>query len=95
MRGSVIRNTGKAAKTRTPLLAAEAHQAMPELSREIGRLSALRYVDGWISSHLAKDNITPAYVAGLQDIRVNVKAAIERINSGQPMESLSEFVTSE
>jgi hypothetical protein len=76
-------------------LSIQAHQAMSELSQEIGRLSALRYVDGWISSHLAKDNITPAYIAGLQDIRINVQAAIERINSGQPMESLSEFVTSE
>jgi hypothetical protein len=76
-------------------LSIQARQAMSELSEETGKLLALRYVDGWITSHLAKDNITPAYVAALQDIQINVQAAIERISSGHPMESLSEFVNAQ
>lgn len=72
-------------------IAAETAQATAEVNVETGKLLALRYVDGWITSHLSKDNLKPAYIAGLQDIRGNVQAAIERINSGQSMESVSSF----
>lgn len=68
---------------------------MTAMAEENGKLKALYYVSGWIDYHLAKDNINAAYIAAMVDIKVNVEAAIQRTLSGEPMESLSEFMKAE
>lgn len=67
----------------TPVFAAE-------INRTLGQAVALRYIDGWITSHMAKENASEAYIAGLEEIRINVQAALERIGRGEPMEATSE-----
>lgn len=70
--------------TRTPALAAE-------INRTLGQADALKYIDGWITSHLASDNLTPDYIAGLEAIKINVQSALGRIGRGEPMEATSEL----
>ena len=55
-----------------------------------GQQSALMYVLGWIKSHTCGAIPRPAaYDAAMIDIGINVKAALSRIESGEPMESFS------
>ena len=64
-------------------------QQRQDHDRNVGRVEALRYVDDWIKSHLSKDYASQAYIAGLEEIRINVQAALQRLQNGEPMESLS------
>ena len=71
-------------RTRAPIIAEQ------EICRRTGQEEALKYVDGWITSHMSKDNANTAYIAGLEEIRINVQAALERIGKGEPMQATSE-----
>lgn len=60
-----------------------------ESSRRRGQADALTYIDGWISHHLSDTHITEAYSAALEDIRVHVRASLQRLENGRTMESLT------
>ena len=60
--------------------------------KQLGQIEALKYVDGWISSHMAKDNANPAFIAGLEEIRINVQAALQRVERNEPMAAMSTLV---
>src|SRR4051812_12196758 len=52
------------------------------------RKEALRYIDGWIENKFAQ-NLTPGARAILGDMQIHILAAIERIDGGLPMQSLT------
>ena len=55
-----------------------------------GQQAALSYVLDWITSHTCGAIPRPAaYDAAMIDISINVKAAMSRLESGGPMESMS------
>lgn len=63
----------------------------PDCSQFVaGQQSALLYVLGWIKSHTCGAITRPAaYDAAMIDIGINIKAAMNRLESGEPMESFS------
>lgn len=52
----------------------------------LGKVSALKYIDGWIDSKKCMP-LTPAASAILDDMRTHIQAALSRLNRGAIMES--------
>ena len=57
------------------------------------RQEALEYIDAWITHHDSQPRVV-AFRTALNDIRVHVRAAIERLKQGKPMEATSELMQS-
>jgi hypothetical protein len=62
------------------------NKSLIQTLRDDGKQRALRYIDGWITNKMCQ-NLTKDAKAILEDMRVHIRAADERLKNGEPMEA--------